>query len=347
MSLLFALIVIVLFLFVFAATMSSILYWYETINTPCEEIPSPKPGFVACAQVFAFSLAGYFIGVFSYPVGFFWKRTPTPLTPETAGAKPPIVLIHGINDNSSALLALYYRLQKEGYPVFTFSYFSLFVSVETTLSRFDDFVHMVEASYPGRKPMLIGHSLGGIFIRRRLMQAENQLRALGVITLATPHGGSKMAVFAPGRLAKLILPSSKLIAELKAAGPVESLPCVSLVSPIDEAVLPAASLLPPKGWKMRVTSRASHFTMLYCSCVFADLLEELKAIEAGFAPIPTETTAPETEDVSRETMAPKGKDASREEVTSMKEATSTEEAAPKGESAPKKKTASKKESTKP
>ena len=291
MSILFALLGIILFLFLFAATMSSLLYWYETINTPCGEIPSPKPGLVACAQVFSLSLMGYFTGVFLYPLGFFWKPKPSPLSPEAETKKTPLVLLHGINDNSSALLSMYTRLRKQGYPVYVFSYFSLFVSVETTLSRFDDFVHVVEASYPGRKPVLIGHSLGGILIRRWLMKAENQLRPLGVITLGTPHGGSKMAVFAPGRLAKLLLPASAFIAELKEARLSEALPCVSLVSPIDEAVLPASSLIPPSDWKMRVTNRSSHFSMLFCAYVFKTLLEELRAIENSALSIPPETPA--------------------------------------------------------
>ena len=138
---------------------------------------------------------------------------------------------------------------------------------------------------------MLGHSLGGLIIRRWLMKPENEARPLGVITLATPHKGSKMAMFAPGSLAKKLMPGSDMIAELASAAPPKLVPCVSLVSPIDEAVLPAASLVPPKGWKMRITNRASHHSTLFCSRVFKTLLEELRAIEDSARTIPEETLA--------------------------------------------------------
>ena len=288
MSIVYALLGIVVFLFLFSATMSSIIYWYETVNTPCEQIPSPKPGITACAQVYMLSLMGYVTAIALYPIGLFWHRKPSPLTPDAKPDKTPVILVHGLNDNASVLLFLYHRLQKQGYPVLTFSYYSLFVPLETIETRFDDFAHMVEVSFPGHKPVFIGHSLGGLLIRRWLMKPENEARPLGVITLATPHAGSKMAMFAPGALAKKLMPGSDMIATLKEAAPSGSVPCVSLVSPIDEAVLPAASLVPPEGWKMRITNRASHHSMLFCSRVFKTLLEELRAIEDSARTIPEE-----------------------------------------------------------
>lgn len=295
MSIIFALVCIVLFLFLFAAALSGILYWYETLNTPCEDIPSPKPGLFSCAYLFLQSLMGYVTAIVLYPIGFFWQKKPSPLSPDADSPKPPVILVHGLNDNASALLFWYFRLKKQGYQPFTFAYFSLFVPFEKTMARFDDFVHMVEASFPGKKPLLVGHSLGGLIIRRWLAQGENSRRPLGVVTVASPHGGSKMAVFAPGSLSRHLLPGSAFIAELKAQEHTGSLPCVSLVSPIDEAVLPAASLLPPEGWKMRVTNRASHHSMLFCRRVFKSLLEELGAIEDGARSITMPESGPEAD----------------------------------------------------
>lgn len=300
MSITLALICSILFLFLFAATVSSILYWYETLNTPCKEIPSPKPGLFSCAYLYFQSIMGYATAIALYPIGFFWQKKPSPLNPDSDGEKSPVILIHGLNDNASSLLFLYHRLKKHGYQPFTFAYFSLFVPLEKTLARFDDFVHMVEASFPGKKPLLVGHSLGGLIIRQWLAQGENSSRPLGVATIASPHGGSKMAVFAPGRLSRLLLPGSAFISELKEQEQPASLPCVSLVSPIDEAVLPAASLLPPEGWKMRVTNRASHHSMLFCRYVFKSLLEELGDIEESARSIPPPESVPEEVAVQQE-----------------------------------------------
>jgi len=99
-----------------------------------------------------------------------------------------------------------------------------------------------------------------------------------VITLGTPHGGSKLATLAPGALAKNITPGAALIAALREAPPLTGIACVSLVSPADEAVLPASGLVPPEGWKLRLTHKIGHFSMLFCPSVARMVLEELRTM---------------------------------------------------------------------
>lgn len=269
-----ALFVLALAGFFLFALCSSLLYWYETLNTPDERIPSPKPGPVVCVRQYLASLAGYFLCVGVLPFGLFLRRWV-----EKGGDAQPVICIHGLNNNAAVWLWLSRRMDREGYSVSTYSYFSLFVSLERVIAGLDAHIRKVEAAFPGKKPLLVCHSLGGLLARHWLDIGDNRERLSGLVTLGTPHRGSKLAALAPGRLAANIVPGSAFLAALSAARPLP-FPCTALVSPTDEAVLPASGLLPPEGWTMRVTARAGHFGMLFRPSICAMVLEELKMAAA-------------------------------------------------------------------
>lgn len=270
-----ALLLLILAGFFLFAVCGSLIYWYETLNTPDKRIPSPRPGLIACLRQYAASLAGYFLCVGLFPFGPLLRRKVA-----KGGDAQPVVCIHGLNNNAAVWLCLSRRMGREGYSVSTYSYFSSFVSLERIIAGLDAHIHEVEAAFPGKKPILVCHSLGGLLARHWLDMGDNRERLAGLVTLGTPHRGSKLAVLAPGRLAAKIIPGSAFLAALSAARALP-FPCTALVSPTDEAVLPASGLLPPEGWAMRVTVRAGHFGMLFRPSISAMVLEELKMATAG------------------------------------------------------------------
>ncbi len=272
MGILCAILGIAAFLFVFAACGSNLLYWYEALNAPCAAVPAPRPGLWTCLRIFWLSLGGYLIEAAVLPMGWFWERKPGF---DPGAGRGPLVLVHGLRCNAGAWLYLAGRLKKAGWAVSVFVYSSRFSALENVFADLDAHIRAVELAWPGRKPVLAGHSLGGLLLRRWLLNPVNAGRAAGLITLGTPHGGSKMAALARSRLTRSLLPDSGFIADLKAAS-TPGVSCVSLVSPTDDMVLPAAGLLPPPGWKLRVTGLVSHFGMLYCPRVAGMLLEELE-----------------------------------------------------------------------
>lgn len=266
--------------FLVFALCCNLLYWYETLNTPDERIPSPKAGFFTCLAHYCVSLGGYILCVALSPFGHLLRRKPGSLAGSGKAKKPPVILVHGLNNNASAWLYMGGSLSREGYQVSTYSYMSLFSSLDAILEGFEEHVRVVESFAQGQKPLLVGHSLGGLLIRHWLMRPGNQGRAAGIVTLGTPHNGSKMAALAVGRLGQGIRPDSPFIMRLRSAPALTELPCVSLASPADDAVLPASGLLPPDGWRLRMLGRASHFGMLFCPHVKKALLEELEGMAA-------------------------------------------------------------------
>ncbi|MDR2503941.1 MAG: alpha/beta hydrolase [Deltaproteobacteria bacterium] len=256
------------------ALCNNLLYWYETINTPEPAIPAPKPGFVPCLVRYADSLATHLICVLLFPLIPLARRR-VKQEGTTAGL-PPLILIHGLYNNASVWLLLGRRLRRAGFPLSTCSYRSFFTSPQRIALLIEAHVRVVEAAFPGQKPIFVCHSLGGMLVRHWLLAPENPPRVKSVLTLGTPHQGSKIAALGPGVLAKNLLPDAPFIRELQQAPALAGLFCTALVSPTDEAVLPASNLLPPHGWKMRLTRRVGHFNMLLCPDTAALVLQELR-----------------------------------------------------------------------
>ncbi|MDR1659220.1 MAG: alpha/beta fold hydrolase [Desulfovibrio sp.] len=269
------------FLFFLVALCGNLLFWYETLNAEACAIPRPQAGLAECLKRFAESFCGYVLCVglalCGIPAG---RKFATP-TPGGNPALSPVVLVHGLYNNSAVWLFVRRILRRRGFSVTAFSYGSFSSPLDKVVRNLDSHVGNVEKAHPGKKIIFIGHSLGGILIRTWLLAPSSQMRAAAVLTLGTPHGGSKLATLAFGSMSKNITPKAALIERLRNAPPPD-VPCVSLVSPADEAVLPASALvppLPPEGnWKLVVTPPVPHFNMLFSRRVADLLLEELAAL---------------------------------------------------------------------
>ena len=263
--------------FLLVSLCGNVIYWYETLNTPEERIPSPHPGVYTCVRHYCATLVSYILCNALVVAGPFLGKKPgrTPKTGDGNVSLPPVVLVHGLNNNAGAWFYIARVLERRGYRVSTYAYWSLFTPMEDILDGLDRHITAVrEAS--GTAPVVVCHSLGGLLTRKWLDDYKSKDRLRGLITLGTPHGGSKMAVFALGALARSIRPGGALIASLREAEALHGLPCVSLVSPEDEAVLPARCLLPPQGWKMVITPPRGHFSMLISPRTARLVLEELE-----------------------------------------------------------------------
>ncbi|MCL1984912.1 MAG: alpha/beta hydrolase, partial [Betaproteobacteria bacterium] len=170
MSILLTLLSLAALVFLVIGCCGSALYWYETMNSPEERIPAPKPGFFSCLSHYCATLTSYALCVALAVVGLFLHRKPA-LKDGPAGsgadAFPPLILIHGIYNNAGAWLYMARALDKAGYNVSTYAYFSFFVSLDRILHGLDEHVATVQR-LTGQKPVLIGHSMGGLLSRKWL-----------------------------------------------------------------------------------------------------------------------------------------------------------------------------------
>jgi triacylglycerol lipase len=104
--------------------------------------------------------------------------------------------------------------------------------------RLADFI--VRMVPPDASLVLVGHSLGGLLSRWYLQELDGHARVERIVTLATPHRGTRSALLAPRSFA--LRPGSPIIERLSRRPPeVIAIPHVSIVAGADRFCRPARS----------------------------------------------------------------------------------------------------------
>ncbi len=106
----------------------------------------------------------------------------------TLEREPSVVLVHGLWFPGCILTVLARRLRRQGFSVSIFSYPSVRSDLIVNATRLSRFLDTLEAN----TVHLVGHSLGGILIRA-LFQHHPRQKPGRIVTLGTPHGGSRVA----------------------------------------------------------------------------------------------------------------------------------------------------------
>ena len=205
-----------------------------------------------------------------------------PVLPPTL---PPVLLIHGLYHNVTAW-TLYRRwLMAAGFTrVYCHGYSSWHTGFGLLVDELDESVRDLVAAHPGERPLLMGHSLGGLLIRGWLADAANQQLVAGAVTLGTPHQGSTLARLGAGRLARSLTYRGALIRELEATEAPSDVPCVALYSPIDNMVVPQEGLhVTTPGWTLRASPAVSHIWMLWDRGTARLAIESLRELAARHA----------------------------------------------------------------
>ncbi len=111
---------------------------------------------------------------------------------------PPVLLLHGWGCNSGYWSHLLPRLDAAG-----ISHARL--DLEPMLGSIDDYMPMVDAAVNAlcrdsgaHKVIIVAHSMGGL-VARAYLRAHGSDRIARIITLGTPHHGTELARFGPGR----------------------------------------------------------------------------------------------------------------------------------------------------
>jgi pimeloyl-ACP methyl ester carboxylesterase len=251
------------------------VFWYENAAPDRSlRISGKYLPFVVLRGILS-SIATLFLASALYPYGLLrpsWK--PKTLSPD----QPVIILVHGLYHNSSAWLPFLCRLKSAGFHnVYAFSYGSFFTSFEASFRKLERFLASVRRDITNQPIILIGHSLGGLLSRVYAERAQTVDIPELIITLGTPHQGSKMAAFGVGKLAGSLAFRGPLFTEIE-KGP-SHLPCpgVAFFSPADNLVLPSEALRAPyPGWLYEETAPLSHIAMIFSNGVTRRVIEVIR-----------------------------------------------------------------------
>ena len=260
--------------------MTYIIFWYDTGNSPYRDELAKESGGRTAIWILKGLLScilSHIIIIGSCPLAFvkrFWRPDPSVTT-----SFPPVILIHGLYHNASAWIFYRWWLRRAGYQrVYLFNYNSLKSSFWEISDQLNKWMAETARSFPGEAVLVIGHSLGGLLAKayagRKDVDEGPAVRAL--VTLGSPHKGSKMVVFGIGRLTKSLAYGSTLIRELEQIRTPSEVECTAIYSPVDNMVLPTESLKAPPGWNEERTRPICHVSVLYHWATFKQVLKCLK-----------------------------------------------------------------------
>lgn len=201
-------------------------------------------------------------------------------------ARAGVLLVHGFACNRGRWNGWMRRLRAMGIAFIA-------PTMEPALGSIDAYADQIEAGVrrlqvlTGGLPVICAHSMGGLAVRAwwRRYGAGYEV-APHVITLGTPHAGTRMAKFAPGALnAAQMRLGSPWLAELPGLPEAECLwtPCDQIVNPAGTARMAGARALRVDG--------VGHMGLMHSATAWAALERALAMSAVSAAPVAAPITA--------------------------------------------------------
>jgi pimeloyl-ACP methyl ester carboxylesterase len=205
-----------------------------------------------------------------YPLGFLPLKTR--MNPNSP--LPSLLLIHGYSMNRSTWMLFFLRLKREGFENIVTINLPPFSPIEKDA----DLVHRTLERYseilPGKRWVLIGHSMGGLVIRSYLKKYGSD-RVLRAYTLGTPHQGTLMAHLGYGKNARQMVPQSSFLEDLL-SGEENGKLLLSIASRLDNLVVPWRNALHPRAPALVLSEPIGHNHLVLHPRVFQTIVADLR-----------------------------------------------------------------------
>lgn len=155
-------------------------------------------------------------------------------------ARIPVVLVHGLIDNRSVFTIMRRSLMRRGFAqVCTWNYSPMLRDVETAAASLGAHIERVCQETGHDRVHVVGHSLGGLIARYLVQRLDGDRRVESLVTLGTPHGGTRWAHLLPTPLVRQLRPGSPLIQELAEPAPCCRTRVTAIYSDLDPVLVPA------------------------------------------------------------------------------------------------------------
>lgn len=188
--------------------------------------------------------------------------------------RPPVLLVHGYLCNRGYWWRLRPALEAAGYQVATLSLQPAFGDVGGYVPQLARRIDEVRTATGSDQVILLGHSMGGL-VARAYLHRHGGAHVARLITLGSPHHGSRLAVLGIGPNAKQMLPGSAWLAAMTLPEPAP--PCVAIYSCQDNFVMPqdSAGL---EGARTVPLAGIGHLEMAFAPAIRRVVLEELDRV---------------------------------------------------------------------
>lgn len=223
--------------------------------------------------------------VFCWRQPFRSRRWPD-LLPAAGRGRRGVLLVHGFVCNRGIWNPWLQRLQAAGVPFVAVNLEPVFGSIDDYAPQIERAVRALEAC-TGLPPVVVGHSMGGLVLRRWWDEHGDDKRVHRAITIGTPHSGTWLARFAMSMNSRQMRRPSAWLQALAGREPLSRARryvcfyghCDNIVFPPTAATLPGAD--------NRHLAAVAHLCMV-------DRREPWAELQRALAEPPTPAAAPPT-----------------------------------------------------
>jgi pimeloyl-ACP methyl ester carboxylesterase len=158
---------------------------------------------------------------------------------DVVAAGTPILLVHGLIDNRSIFTLLRRALQRRGFGrLITVNYSPFTQDVRSAAAHLARQVERICEETGYERVHVIGHSLGGVVARYYVQRMDGDARVHTLVTLGSPHSGTRAAYLLPHSLVRQLRPGSELLTELAAPATGCRTRFVAFWSDLDQLIVP-------------------------------------------------------------------------------------------------------------
>jgi len=189
------------------------------------------------------------------------------------GAGRPVLLVHGFFCNAG----IFTRLLKDlsGRPARAINLDPMYWSVDVGVERLKAEILKFSQAHAKQHIVLIAHSMGGVYARY-LLAREHSLPVHGLLTLGSPHSGTRLAALLPGGNERgPVRPKTRWLSESKLTRLAENFRLLAVLSWQDNIIVPQSSAIATDAPELEF-SGIGHVALLYHPRVRAAILATLK-----------------------------------------------------------------------
>jgi hypothetical protein len=156
--------------------------------------------------------------------------------------RTPVLLVHGLVDNRSVFRVMQRNLRRRGFThVCSWNYSPLSTDIARAARDLGEHIEHICAQTGYDRIHVVGHSLGGLIARYHVQRQGGDRRIQTLVTLGTPHQGSRWATVVPTPLVRQLRPGSAVYQELDGPAPACQTRITAIYSDLDQVVIPTNS----------------------------------------------------------------------------------------------------------
>ena len=189
----------------------------------------------------------------------------------------PVLLVHGYVCNSGIWASMRRFLEANGVPAYTHDLEPVYVGIDDYVAGLASRIADICRATGAQRVVVVAHSMGGL-AARACLRAGGSDRVAKLITLGTPHHGTRTAPMGLGANARQMEPGSAWLEALACA---ESLGApvaiTSIYSSDDNVIVPAESSVLGQARNIRL-SGIGHVSLPFSRIVQETVLEEIRTV---------------------------------------------------------------------